>query len=448
MKLNKLILSNFRGFDQLEIEFDPRLTVIAGVNGSGKSSILKSLIIISSMIENYALSTSAPEIKLKNSDVKIGGESSFILVEGHAHDESLSLQTGRALVDKSEFPQIKKKITKLREDLRYLKEDPYEADNKENEIAYLKKRLQGYDDTESFHAPGLLFTEDPAPVFIYFSTQRAFVDLPKKFTTPKPLSPEAAHDGALESGRVSLNAFANWFRVALNNELGPSPLSSSLWKSLEDTMALILPEFTQLILEAPEGKLPFFSILKGETRFHLSQLSDGEKALLALTMDILQRLSLANPTSESPATEGKGVIFIDEIELHLHPTWQRQVLSRLTKAFPSCQFIVTTHSPQVLGEVKAERIRILEYDDETQKIEIYTPDASLGLDSNRILDELMGTAERNKETTEKLNTLFRLIDAEDFDAAREAIKALPKLHDDPEITRANTLIKFLENSDS
>ena len=139
--------------------------------------------------------------------------------------------------------------------------------------------------------------------------------------------------------------------------------------------------------------------------------------------------------------ETPGVVLIDELDVHLHPKWQRRVASDLKRTFPNIQFICTSHSPQVIGEVTPEEIR--ELDD----CEVSTPHRSFGIDSSRVLEELMGATARNEKVEADLRELFHRIDKEDFNGAREL---LPKIEaelgpDDPEITRAKTLMKFLES---
>lgn len=66
--------------------------------------------------------------------------------------------------------------------------------------------------------------------------------------------------------------------------------------------------------------------------------------------DLTRRLVLANPSLDDPLL-GEGIVLIDEIELHMHPKWQRRIIGVLKEVFPNIQFIITTHSPQVLGEI-------------------------------------------------------------------------------------------------
>jgi predicted ATP-binding protein involved in virulence len=205
----------------------------------------------------------------------------------------------------------------------------------------------------------------------------------------------------------------------------------------------LLPGFKNLKLQL-EPK-PRFFIEKNSTRLPLEQLSDGERGLIALAFDLTRRLALANPESENPIIEGKASVLIDEIELHLHPLWQRQVLNRLKEIFANCQFIATTHSPLVLGEVEARCVRFLDRDD-LGRVFCTVPNEAYGMDANRVLEELMGARVRTREMDDQLKVLFQQIDNEDFDAARQTMNALrEKLGEhDPELTRASSLIKFLK----
>ena len=172
----------------------------------------------------------------------------------------------------------------------------------------------------------------------------------------------------------------------------------------------------------------------------VNQLSDGEKNLLAMVGDLARRLAIANPDPTKNALEGEGIILIDEIEVHLHPKWQRDIIPRLTSTFPNCQFIVTTHSPQVLSNVKKENVFIVE------DFQVYPADAyTFGRDSNSILSELMGVPERPVQIKNQLKKCLYKIDDGNIEEAKVLLHELSDLigHDDSEIVKANTLIDFL-----
>jgi len=174
---------------------------------------------------------------------------------------------------------------------------------------------------------------------------------------------------------------------------------------------------------------------KDGVTLNINQLSDGERGILALILDLVQRLLQANPDLEDPLQDGKALVLIDELDLHLHPRWQRMVVQKLTDIFPNCQFIATTHSPQIIGEVAPENVIILDKDKQP-----YIPDQSLGMDSNWILRFLMETPERDINTQKTLEDIESLIAQRNFPEATEKINSLRELGQFPELVRLQTRI--------
>jgi len=152
---------------------------------------------------------------------------------------------------------------------------------------------------------------------------------------------------------------------------------------------------------------------------HVDQLSDGERGSLALVLDLTRRLAQANPQSSDPAAESEAVVLIDELELHLHPKWQRQIVDNLAAAFPKCQFIATTHSPQVIGAVSHTGVTLLI--DGGPPIR---PAQTFGMDSNWILRHIMEADEREPEIQKHLNLILKDIRKGSISAARKRTAAL------------------------
>lgn len=93
-----------------------------------------------------------------------------------------------------------------------------------------------------------------------------------------------------------------------------------------------------------------FVISKHNMKFDFKDLSDGEKAYLTLVSDIARKMAMCHPMLNNPL-DGDGIVLIDEIDLHLHPTWQREVIGKLRNTFVNCQFILTTHSPHIVSSI-------------------------------------------------------------------------------------------------
>ena len=151
--------------------------------------------------------------------------------------------------------------------------------------------------------------------------------------------------------------------------------------------------------------------------YHL--LSDGQKIMLALVADIAIKAATLNPQlKDRVLEETRGVVIIDELDLHLHPRWQRHVVADLKKTFPKLQFIASSHSPQVIGETPHDEIILLKNDGTWTR-----PDASIGLHSNEVLREIMGAEIVNAEAAKEFAVISNLIDDGDFEAAQARINA-------------------------
>ncbi len=181
----------------------------------------------------------------------------------------------------------------------------------------------------------------------------------------------------------------------------------------------------------------------GET-FNLEQLSDGEKNLISLVGDIARRLSIANPNSKDPL-KGDGIILIDEVDLHLHPTWQRLIIPKLTELFPNCQFFITTHSPQILSHVKPDNIFLLK--NENNALNWTKPKESYGMSIDRVVELIMNEDVRPNDVAKDLEKIFEYIERNKLDKAKKLVTDLKKyLKTDPEILRAEMLIRQKEFS--
>jgi len=180
-------------------------------------------------------------------------------------------------------------------------------------------------------------------------------------------------------------------------------------------------------------------IQKGGRPLFFDQLSDGERRLLSIVLDLARRMVILNPQLPDP-TQAEGVLLIDEIELHLHPQWQRTVVDAMVAAFPQMQLLLSTHSPLVLSSVQNEHILVLD----DGKVLSGTPSFS-GRDPNTILTGPMATPLRPDDIQRSLSELYLLIDQ----SPRKAKKPLKELEkklgaDDPDLVRARALLSLLE----
>ena len=173
-----------------------------------------------------------------------------------------------------------------------------------------------------------------------------------------------------------------------------------------------------------------------------SELSDGYHVFIALVTDIARRAVMLNEAdgAEAPARV-EGVVLIDELDLHLHPRWQRVALPGLRCAFPRLQFVVTTHSPQVLSSAENRQVRRL-FDGRLQEGQVFVESR----DTNAIMREYMLTEDRSLEGTDALRVLHDCIDQGRREKAEELYKELlARWGDlDPDLIRAKALMDWEE----
>jgi len=134
---------------------------------------------------------------------------------------------------------------------------------------------------------------------------------------------------------------------------------------------------------------------------------------------------------------------IDAIELHLHTSWQRKIIPRLLTSFPNCQFIITTHSPQILSHIKPEFVFILKRSN--QNVVHEKPEECYGMSVDRVAELVMDDVSRPEMVRKDLDKLFELIERKKLKLAKELIADLKKdMGTDPELMRAEMLIRRLE----
>ncbi len=435
MRLEKLHIQNFRGLGEVILNFpQTNLTVLIGINGAGKSSVLDCIAIMLAQFVARLRNSKKVEVRLTENDINIHSDftaNTITIVTGER--ESLSWRMVQERV-------YRQNLSSYDEINNYIK------DFQEN----LKKH------------PNLNL-----PVMVYYQTHRMVLKNPYVLNsksskkTKKEVSPQFyAYEKAFSTGVNNFQDFFDWFKEEEDYENEIRLRENANYRNLKlEIVRRAILNFLEIFSNSHFSDLrvvratlerdnnfnsisnqPSLTITKNSQDLRLEQLSDGEKMLLMLVTDLARRLAIANP-SYHDALLGEGIVLIDEIDLHLHPQWQRNVVRSLTQTFPNCQFIVTTHSPQVLSGVRRENVFILE---NSQLVE-NTPH-TYGKDSNSILYELMNVKERPDEVQQQIDSCFQLIDDDRLEDAKLALQKLSNLlgEDDSEVVRANTLIGFLE----
>jgi predicted ATP-binding protein involved in virulence len=409
MKIHRLTLTNFRGFADATLDLDRPLTVLFGPNGSGKSTVLEALAVVFSEVLKHALPDQRVWIfDTTDEDVRLGSESLALLGD---------VSNGT-----------------VRKPVRIERRRKVERHAKARDTSLM--RLFG-----------------AAPLLpVYYGASRAVAGAGDAFAPEekdphdrKPAAPPALRD-ALAVGTLRFRSLFAWFKEREDAENarkvseGDLTLEDGQLSAVRRAVAGMLPGFSGLRVQRD----PLHMVIRKQDQLlAIDQLSDGEKLLLALAADLARRLAMVTP--EGDPLRGEAVVLIDEIELHLHPAWQRLVLTRLRTTFPGCQFVVTTHSPQVLSEVPNDAVVLVK---DFAFVQAGAPTA--GRDTNAILSEVMDTPERPEAQRAALREVSQLIDGGRYEEAREKLDALERAVTarDREVVGLRTMLHFLEGDDA
>lgn len=377
MILKTLQINNFRCFASLAVDFHEKLTVLIAENGNGKTTILDAAAIaLDEIVRYYAggRSNSAGRFVLNRGDVRLGNDSATVAAAIQA-DLGFLLEWSDSI--EIEGPDKVRHSSGKRPD-------------------GLKQYLDRQWRSESL---------DDAPLVVFYQANRAFrqpVDS-RKFLL-RAFEPKHAFENALDASAGS-ESIQHWFFQIESEEVREKAKRRDFsyedprLKAVRDAVKTMIPEVHDIGFEAGLAGLTVFwhqpNSVPGDPvadlpgLLFLNQLSDGYRTLLAMVMDLAVRLVIANPEREDPLN-AQCVVMVDEIDLHLHPRLQQRIISDLTRTFPGVQWILTTHSPQVLSTVRPESIRILRGGEMVGGEGLH----SFGVQSNRILNEIMGVAAR------------------------------------------------------
>jgi predicted ATP-binding protein involved in virulence len=418
MFIDEIKLENFRGLGEIELNFDEHINLLVGVNGIGKSSVLEAMGIMLSTFTNRVKGTPGASKKLTNDDIKSGSD---------VLNASLYMQFNGEPLTWS--------ITRF-------SKDHGSGKNQSSELGSLNKVLKPLSITLNNEAKNEDY-QTSVPLVAYYSVHRLFRGKSKsdeKSIQKINYAPLEAYEKSVSIDGVYFNSLSNWFGYRqrfLDKKYNEDSISNDAQlNAIEKAITVFLPEFKDLKYDDKQEELV---IHKNHEILKLKQLSDGELCLIALIADIARRLAIANPALNNPL-HGKAVILIDEIDLHLHPGWQRKLIANFRRTFPNTQFIFSTHSPQMIGHVEPKHIWL--FNRVNKEVIAYRPEKSLGMDSNSILLQYLGVDEREPDTKSELSRLFIHIEENELEQAENLINMLiNKCGNIDELRRAKAIIK-------
>lgn len=408
MKIERLCLKNYRCFDNLEVGFHDKLTVIVGINGSGKTSVLEGTVI--------ALGTFFSEMEVVR-DVSIVKKD--VRLKAYSMGESIDVQPQYPVEIGAEGIVGDQPVCWKRslnsEEGRTTKKD---ATVMTEISAEYQRRLREGDKTLVL------------PLVAYYGTGRLWdYHREKKLNTFKDNTKINGYLNSLD-GTANIKLMMNWFRkktiqMAQGKENGFFSFHELpiVFGAMEECFRRITGfSNVKIFYNLDTNELDCTYLDKSEQRMTipLSQLSDGYKGTISLIADIAYRMAVLNPQLGADIIrETDGVVLIDEVDLHLHPSWQHRILLDLQSIFPKIQFIVTTHAPAVISSVKRENLVILKNNEV-----LYPSMETYGNDVNSILNEIMGVTERLPEIADLFKEFYRRLENKEFEEAENTLDAI------------------------
>lgn len=418
MRIDHINIKNYRCFADVSLELDPRLTVIVARNGKGKSALLDALkVALWPFVAGFDLGSTTNDVTgIHVDDVRRE------MVRAHEMNWRLPSSI-------SAFGNIQ--IISLLHELSD-NGSPPSYDDMAWAVSRYRDSIKKSTGTKTpiiINPWGLaacaellqerIFSGNPVPddlpMLGYYGTGRLWNQ--KKLMAPagkadsETLSRTFAYRDCLDPSS-SYKHFVLWYTRAFKAlrdaqirslEKG-RPFDAAVSADLLDPIRAV-QQAVDCILSTHTGWQALeYSAEHDELILHheqhgtlkVSQLSDGIRNMLALAGDIAYRCYKLNAHHGARAAQRThGIVLIDEVDMHLHPAWQQTVLPDLARAFPCIQFIVTTHSAQVLTSIDAECIRSLddEFDEKTghnQTVVKHVSQQTLGVASSETLADVMG----------------------------------------------------------
>lgn len=377
LQLNSIEVKNFRCFAECTLDLHPQVTVLVANNGKGKTALLEAIMLsLESFVFGMVPSKPTQTILARNIRRTLDSEKKMreclptvIRAEATVNAISVSWERNRT-TSKRRLGERVQSVKELRTAM-FLDPDGEEHDQvdlpvlayykatrtaviDDEEISLLSKfedsRLRGYDDCF-----------DPMTTF------RRFVEWyggAHEFLRKKSVLRKS----------TNLPQLLNTINQAVGHVLQPTEWSGLIWQYNDDPKKNGI-----LTVEHEDGR-----------RLPAGVMSDGVRTTIAIVADMAYRCCRLNPHFNDLTCElTQGVVLIDEVDLHLHPGWQQQIATLLTEAFPRVQFVLTTHSPQVLSTLDNESIRVVHVEDGIG--DVRTPEfQARGVESADVLAEIMG----------------------------------------------------------
>ena len=431
MRIDSLKIENFKKFSKLSLKLAPQFTLFVGDNGTGKTSVLDALAIAAavwlvdppdSILANSGRNITPSEIRLESA------------VKG----------------DRIQFSERKPVLVSATGRI-----GQHENVSWTRQIGHGRTRTSNADAKLAIKYIQEIFERDRAgedvlcPVLAYYGAGRAWLASNQRVPKAKASRPARRWAAFYDcfSERIRFAELQDWFKRETIERGNRGGNWRPGFQAVRRAILRCVPESDDVRFDTDRQQI-VLSIAGNAQPF--DNLSAGQRMMLALVADLAvkavtqnafllpaEQLGLDEADLPEVLAKTPGVVLIDELDVHLHPRWQRRVAKDLRETFPSIQFVATTHSPQVIGEAAAEEIVVVG----TEEHPLHPPQA-FGMDSNWILKYVMDSADRDPRMKANLDDIKSLVESNRFEEARSKLDThRNEIGEHPDLAKSEAIIE-------
>ncbi len=397
MQLKNVSIKNFKGIEEKEIIFKPGFNLIKGANGTGKTSILEAIAVglggfIAGLPDVTTRHFSSDEVR--NVYMKMGDGSYNktnvmpveVSIEAVLGGEEFNWTRGKSSINASRSTTQPRDICK-------------------------KAEKMAEDNSTEF------------PILVYLSAGRVWSQRREKTENifrKQYFRTVGYTDALIDASNVKL--LLNWC-MKMEMVAWQKEIKIAEYEAVKQAVAKFMD-----IMEESKGHEIFYDKQEEQLMYKVDntispimQLSAGYQSLVWMAFDIAYRMAVLNPDKKEHIVETKGVVLIDEIDMHLHPRWQWNIVNALKKVFPNVQFIAATHSPILFAA--SNDLWLIDVEEEDVK---YTK-SRCGYDANAVLEIFMGAKSQNTETEKLIHSIYVDIRNKEYELAEANIEKLASI---------------------
>jgi predicted ATP-binding protein involved in virulence len=332
MQIERIELRNFRAFEAFSQDFHPGINVLVGDNGTGKTALLDALVVGAGSF--FLGVDDKPTPVIRPDDVRI-----------------VSREIGDTIEIRPQFPAVLALKGRVFErELEWSRS--MEGKGRKTTYAGASRLKALVQERMAALSQG---ASESLPLIAYHGTGRLWKQRHTWGSTRRRRSSSRldGYANCLDAASDE-KSFLDWLKAMEWTEFqeGRTP---SVLRAVRETIRGLVPGCTDLRYRAKEGQT--IAVFEDGRRLPQRMLSDGFRTIVGLAADLAWRCATLNPQmGERAAEETPGIVMIDEIDLHLHPNWQRRIIDDLRRIFPRVQFFLTTHSPFIVQSLRAGEV--------------------------------------------------------------------------------------------